>query len=263
MIIVTYNINSIRIRIAELKQIAEKSNADIICLQEIKVEDSLFPFDEVKSLGFPYIYISGQKSYNGVAILSRFQLYDVQAYEIIDSSHKRHISAKLENGVEIHNFYAPAGGDIADPIINEKFDFKLRFYEALIDWSNEAKNSNRKMIMAGDMNIAPLENDVWSHKQLLKVVSHTPIEVELMEKLRATLGWIDSSRHFVPASEKLYSWWSYRNQDWKKSDRGRRLDHIWLTPNLASCLKSSYIMKEARDFANPSDHVPVVTEINI
>ena len=260
MIIATYNINSVRIRLNELRQVAEKSQADIICLQETKVQDHSFPLEAIKQMGFPYVFISGEKSYNGVALLSRIPLYNIQSTDMCNEGHKRHISASLENGVEIHNFYVPAGGDIPDRTLNPKFDFKLRFMDAITGWAEQQQH--KKLIMVGDMNIAPLPHDVWSHKQLLSVVSHTLVETESMEKLRQTLDWIDSSRHFVPEDEKLYSWWSYRNQDWRKSNRGRRLDHIWLTPNLAGSLKSSYILQEARDFASPSDHVPVITEFN-
>src|SRR6185369_10351770 len=140
---------------------------------------------------------------------------------------------------------------------------KLRFCEAMSEWSMEQKKEKRDMVLVGDLNIAPLEHDVWSHKQLLSVVSHTPVETEAMEKLRRTLNWVDTSRHFVPHSEKLYSWWSYRNRDWEKSNRGRRLDHIWITPGLKPSLKSSHILREARNFEKASDHVPVITELDI
>jgi exodeoxyribonuclease-3 len=117
------------------------------------------------------------------------------------------------------------------------------------------------MILLGDLNIAPLEHDVWSHKQLLKEVSHTPIEVEKLGKLQQSLDWCDTHREFVDKSEKLYSWWSYRNRDWRKSNRGRRLDHIWVTPNLQEQVNKAWIMKDARDWHLPSDHVPVIIEI--
>ncbi|MEI6729796.1 MAG: exodeoxyribonuclease III [Pseudomonadota bacterium] len=259
MKIVTYNINSVRIRLEQIKTIVEQFNPDIICLQETKVEDNLFPIGEVKSLGFEHIYISGQKSYNGVAILSKVPLFDVHSLDILQSDHKRHIGGRLANGVEIHNFYVPAGGDIPDRELNDKFDFKLRFYDAMSDWACEQKG--KSLIMVGDFNVAPLPNDVWSHKQLLNIVSHTPIETDAMANLQKTLDWVDIARHFVPESEKLYSWWSYRNKDWEKSNRGRRLDHIWITPDLTPKLESCLIMRELRNSANPSDHVPVMMEI--
>ncbi|HEU5047949.1 MAG TPA: exodeoxyribonuclease III [Rickettsiales bacterium] len=262
MIIATYNINSIRIRLNTLKEVVDKTNPDILCLQETKVDDSLFPLESVQALGYPHIYFSGQKSYNGVAILSRIPLTNIHNLSIVNDDHKRHISATLPNGTELHNFYVPAGGDIPDRELNDKFDFKLRFMNFMAEWAQDMRNDKKSLIVVGDMNIAPLEHDVWSHKQLLGVVSHTPVEVEAMELFRKSFDFVDTSRHFAPAPAKLYSWWSYRNQDWKKSDRGRRLDHIWVTSDLQPKLKSSYILREARDFSNPSDHVPVVTEFD-
>ena len=120
-----------------------------------------------------------------------------------------------------------------------------------------------KKILLGDLNIAPLENDVWSHKQLLKVVSHTPIEIEYLEKLKLSQNWVDAVRHFIPSTEKLYSWWSYRARDWKKSNRGRRLAHIWVTPALTKHLSSASVLSEVRGWHKPSDHVPVILNIKI
>ena len=116
------------------------------------------------------------------------------------------------------------------------------------------------MIAVGDFNIAPLEHDVWSHKQLLNVVSHTPIEVEKLGKMQDALKWIDTAREFVSHDEKLYSWWSYRARDWEASNRGRRLDHIWATPALKPYLKGHDIVREARGWEKPSDHIPIITE---
>ena len=118
-------------------------------------------------------------------------------------------------------------------------------------------------ILVGDLNIAPLENDVWSHKQLLNVVSHTPIETEALLELIKTCNWIDVMREFVPQNEKLYSWWSYRNRNWEISNRGRRLDHFWVTKNLFPQVKSGVIYKETRSWERPSDHVPIVVDIDI
>ena len=264
--IVTWNINSIRIRIPLLKRLVEQHNPDIICLQETKVEDGSFPVEDVKSLGYPHLYFSGQKSYNGVAILSKIPLTKMHAMELAQSDHKRHISALLPDGTQLHNFYVPAGGDIPDRVENPAYDFKLRFVENMTEWSKSTKK-NDKIIILGDFNIAPLPQDVWSHKQLLGVVSHTPAEVERLDALKASLSWCDVGRHFVGNEQKLYSWWSYRNRDWRKSNRGRRLDHIWVTPTLIPALKSFHIHEDARDWqidtSGPSDHVPVMIDIGL
>lgn len=260
--IATYNINSIRIRLKEIEKLTRQAEPDILCLQETKVEDGLFPAEALKKLGYKHILASGQKSYNGVAIASRLPLSDHITYDFLPG-HKRHISARLKDGTEIHNFYVPAGGDIPDRNVNQKFDEKLRFYDTMTEWAHALRKKKKRIIMVGDFNVAPLEHDVWSHRQLLKIVSHTPVETEAMARLKATLGWVDTSRHFVLESQKLYSWWSYRNHDWAKSDRGRRLDHIWITPELLPGLKSSRILRDARGWEKASDHVPVMTEIEI
>ena len=117
-------------------------------------------------------------------------------------------------------------------------------------------------MLVGDLNIAPLEHDVWSHRQLLDVVSHTPAETQaLLGWQRA--GWADAVRHFVPRTEKLYTWWSYRNRDWRASDRGRRLDHVWVTPDLLGGLRGHVVLKDARDWRQGSDHVPVCVEMEV
>ncbi len=259
MKIATWNINSVRLRMPLVKKLVAEAAPDILCLQETKTQDEFFPTLELQALGFKHTYFSGEKSYNGVAILSRIPLANMKTERFVNDN-KRHISATLPDGTELHNFYIPAGGDEPDPVINPKFDHKLKFVEEMTAWFKKHRKPSDKIIILGDFNIAPLEHDVWSHKQLMNVVSHTAPELERMEKLRASLGWIDTSRLFVPEGEKLYSWWSYRNQDWRKSDRGRRLDHIWTTPALKSRIKSSTILKDCRDWSSPSDHVPVITE---
>ena len=117
------------------------------------------------------------------------------------------------------------------------------------------------MIAVGDLNIATLETDVWSHKQLLSVVSHTPVEVERLGLLQRAGEFVDAVRHFVPPPERLYTWWSYRARDWTASNRGRRLDHIWVTPSLVEVLVEARVYRESRGWEKPSDHVPVMLTI--
>jgi exodeoxyribonuclease-3 len=149
-------------------------------------------------------------------------------------------------------------------VANEKFAHKLAFLREMTNWYKaHKKKSDARMVLVGDLNVAPLEHDVWSHKQLLKIVSHTPIEVELMNELIASHGWIDVMRRFVPPEEKLYSWWSYRAKDWEAADRGRRLDHIWVTPTLAETPRAMKVLKEARGWERASDHVPVIASLTL
>lgn len=256
--IASWNINSVRLRLPLLEKLIAAANPDIICLQETKVPDELFPFEGIKALGYPHIAICGEKGYNGVATLSRIPFTASESVNFTDIIQCRHLSVILPGGLEVHNVYVPAGGDIPDPVENPKFDHKLRFLDHMKEWFATHRKAEDTMVLLGDLNTAPLEHDVWSHKQLLTVVSHTPVEVEKMHALQKGLAWVDSHRKFVPHHEKLYSWWSYRNRDWRKSDRGRRLDHIWVTKPLENQITSATILKEARDWPTPSDHVPVV-----
>src|SRR5262249_26027962 len=151
------------------------------------------------------------------------------------------------------------GGDLPDPKLNPKFAHKLDFLRELeTRFGKEREKRDNPVVLVGDLNVAPFENDVWSHKQLLKVVSHTPIETELLGAARAAFDWHDVTRRFVPPEEKIYSWWSYRARNWEASDRGRRLDHIWVSPALKDSVSNHAILKEARGWTQPSDHVPVL-----
>jgi exodeoxyribonuclease-3 len=261
--IATWNINSLRLRIGLLDRLVADLRPDIMCLQETKVPDGLFPEDGVRALGFPHMLYRGMKGYNGVAILSRLPLlpYD-DAPDWCAKGDCRHVAARVptpSGGIELHDFYVPAGGDIPDRVQNEKYGHKLDFVAEARNWF-AARNALSRVVLVGDLNIAPLEHDVWSHRQLLDVVSHTPPETEgLTAWLNA--GFVDAVRHFVPETEKLYTWWSYRNRDWRASDRGRRLDHVWVTPDLRDGLRGQTVHKDARDWEKGSDHVPVCVEL--
>jgi exodeoxyribonuclease-3 len=255
----TWNVNSVRLRLDILAKLAAEHQPDIVCLQEIKARPEDFPFDSVRAL-YPHIHLRSMKGYNGVAILSRLPLTDPQGRDWCGREDARHAVASLPGGIELHNFYIPAGGDIPDPKQNPKFAHKLDFLDEATGWFAEGRSNVRKMIMVGDLNVAPLETDVWSHKQLLKIVSHTPIEVEKLGRLQNSAGWVDAVRKIIPPSEKLFSWWSYRAADWAASDRGRRLDHIWVTPDLAGDIKDARILRDARGWTLPSDHVPVIVD---
>ena len=244
-----------------LREVVDALAPDVLCLQETKVPDELFPADACRELGFPHLAYHGMKGYNGVAILSRLPMSDIRRPPWCDKTDCRHLAATIA-GIDIHCLYVPAGGDIPDPDANPKFAHKLDFLRELTAWYGESYSPDRPMILTGDLNIAPLEADVWSHKQLLSVVSHTPTEVALLGELQRSLGWVDAMRHFVPPSEKLFTWWSYRSADWTKNDRGRRLDHVWVTPPLAGRLSRMLVARECRSWTQPSDHVPVLVELD-
>jgi exodeoxyribonuclease-3 len=265
MKIATWNINSVRLRAPLVVQLMKEEKPDIICLQETKTPDEFFPFDAFRDQGYEHIHINGMKSYNGVCILSRLPFTKETIHHRVGKEDCRHVAAHFSKdglGFELHNLYIPAGGDEPDRKINEKFGHKLDFVDEMADWFATNYSSRKSLITLGDFNIAPLEHDVWSSKQLRNVVSHTDIEKEKLAGMTQSLNWTDAIRHFVPEEEKCYSWWSYRNRDWKKSNRGRRLDHIWVTPPLKKKLKQHKILTHYRDLEKPSDHVPVLIELN-
>ena len=261
--ITTWNVNSVRIRLDGVAALVDAHQPDVLCLQETKVVDDSFPLGAFSALGYGHSVISGIKSYNGVAILSRLPFAGSGVRDWCGKADSRHVWATLENGVEINNFYVPAGGDVPDAALNDKFAHKLQFLAEMADWFAARAASANKLVLVGDLNVAPLETDVWSHKALLKVVSHTPVEVEALDALAASHGWIDTARVFTPPEETLYSWWSYRARDWQTADRGRRLDHIWVTPALEDALRSVDTLRPARGWERPSDHVPVTLTMSL
>lgn len=264
MRLVTWNINSVRLRIDLVLKLVASLKPDVLALQETKTPDEFFPVEALTGQGFVHHHFNGMKGYNGVAIFSRLPLEDRQVHSRVGKTDSRHISAKVKakgGAFELHNIYIPAGGDEPDPKVNEKFRHKLDFIDELADWFPAERSPKAPMIAVGDFNVAPLEHDVWDHKKMLKVVSHTPIEVGKFSKFQKSVNFKDAIRHFVPEEQKLYSWWSYRAADWAASDRGRRLDHIWVTPKLATRLGAHDILRHVRGWDRPSDHVPVVLDL--
>ena len=261
--LMTWNVNSIRIRLKLLKKIVDAENPDVICLQEVKAKEEDFPFEAVYDLGYPHVALYGMAGYNGVAILSRTNLKNIQKQDWVGKSDARHIKAEIFDDIEINDLYIPAGGDIPDPVLNLSFAHKLTFMDDISEYFENHKNElmSKKMILCGDFNVAPSENDVWNHKQLLKIVSHTPIEVERLTRLFNSLNFVDAVREVYCEPEKIYSWWSYRNPNWETNNKGRRLDHIWISPSLRERIVDVRILKDVRKWERPSDHVPVILEM--
>ncbi len=256
----SWNINSVRLRAPIVVQMAEESQPDIICLQETKCPDEAFPFKIFEKAGYDHIHIAGMKSYNGQAILSKIPFTEKTIHHRVGREDCRHIAATVR-GIEIHNLYIPAGGDEPDPTINDKYKHKLDFVDEMTEWFSNERSAKDNIIALGDFNIAPHEHDVWSSKQLKNVVSHTEPEITRLMKMQKSIGFTDAARHFIPMDDKAYSWWSYRNKDWKKSNRGRRLDHIWVTEPLKDSLQSYNMFSHARDWVKPSDHAPIMIEL--
>lgn len=261
--ITTWNANSVRLRESALRRIVAEIDPDVLCLQEIKVEDDKFPAELCRALGFQHLHVHGQKAYHGVAVLSKLPLDQCRSRKWCESADCRHAICTLPGGIELHNLYIPAGGDIPDPEANPKFRHKLAMVAALGEHFAARRGDGARVVLLGDLNIAPLEHDVWSHRQMLDVVSHTPVETEGMLRWQEGYGFVDALRRVVPPTQKLYTWWSYRARDWAASDRGRRLDHIWLSPTLAPNLVAAEVRRDARGWDKPSDHVPVTVELAV
>lgn len=267
--IVSWNINSVRLRQEQVKALLEELKPDVLALQETKTPDEHFPFEFFKEAGYEYCFFKGMKSYNGVCFISKHPFVEREVYQRVGLDDCRHISVSVmvegrNKPVHIHNLYIPAGGDEPDPSVNPKFDHKLKFLDEMsVFFSNNYDRQADDVVVLGDFNIAPYEHDVWSHKQLLKVVSHTPVEVERLNGMRDAFDWVDAARVFIDKEEKLYSWWSYRSRDWRKGNRGRRLDHIWVSSSLRQAMHSFDIMVDKRGIEKPSDHVPVVLTLSL
>ncbi|HEX7882767.1 MAG TPA: exodeoxyribonuclease III [Afipia sp.] len=265
----TWNINSVRLRIDLVAKFIKATRPDVLCLQETKCVDDAFPLKRFKRLGYEHIALNGQKGYHGVAIVSKipFESRDVRTFcGKVDS---RHISvsfgakAQMAEPLTVHNFYVPAGGDVPDPALNPKFEHKLSFLDEMRDCEPLHPKANDRHILVGDLNVAPYEHDVWSHKQLLKIVSHTPVECEKLLGVQAHGNWIDVARQRIPLSDKVYTWWSYRSADWSTANKGRRLDHIWVSKALGDRVLDFKITQDARGWERPSDHVPVTAVLDV
>jgi exodeoxyribonuclease III len=267
--VTTWNINSVRLRLNLVARFINAVRPDILCLQETKCPDDRFPLKRFRRLGYEHVALNGQKGYHGVVVLSRLPFESKTVRVFCDKNDCRHVSivvgerAGLKDPITLHNFYVPAGGDIPDPAINPKFAHKLAFLDEMRSSDTLKAAPSERAIIVGDLNVAPLECDVWSHKQLLSVVSHTPIECEKLLALQKAGGWIDTVRSFVPEPTKLYTWWSYRSPDWARSNKGRRLDHIWTSDRLADRVSAITVGKDYRNAKRPSDHVPVTAALEV
>ncbi|EJW09752.1 Exodeoxyribonuclease III [Rhodovulum sp. PH10] len=265
----TWNINSVRLRIELVADFLQATRPDVLCLQETKCPNDAFPQKRFAALGYTHVALNGQKGWHGVAIVSRLPFEATETRSFCDKTDCRHVSvtfgakAGLAAPLTLHDFYVPAGGDVPDPEANPKFAHKLAFLDEMRETAALHPADGARAVLVGDLNVAPLENDVWSHKQMLKVVSHTPVECQKLLAAQAAGRWVDAMRRHVPPEKKLYTWWSYRAADWAASNRGRRLDHVWVSPALGDLVSSITVTREARGWTQPSDHVPVTATIEV
>ncbi len=259
--IATWNVNSVRLRLPLVLRFLAEERPDVLCLQEIKSPTEAVPREELAAAGYRWIAIRGQPGYNGVLTLARVPIRDLGHRDWCARGDARHVDVELENGLRVVNLYVPAGGDTPDPDANPKFAHKLAFVEEMADVFRQERG--RASVLVGDLNIAPLECDVWSHRQLRNVVSHTEPEIDRLDRAMQAGAWTDAVRACVPPPERLYSWWSYRARDWSASDRGRRLDHVWVSPELRDAVRGARILRAARGWERPSDHAPVLADLQL
>ena len=251
--VATWNVNSIRTRLPLLLQWLKKHNPDVVCLQETKVENALFPVWELQQAGYESAFF-GQKSYNGVAILSKHPIQDVQHgfRNGYDPENARLIAGTV-SGVRVVNVYVPQGQNTE----SDKFKYKLNFFAELIQEIQAENNSDRSFAIMGDFNIAPKAEDVANPEAMQNKVSFHPEEHALLTKL-TDLGLSDLFRKFDTRTGQ-FSWWDFRTMGFER-DEGMRIDYILGNSVLTSSCQACIIDKGAREQERPSDHAPVIGE---
>jgi exodeoxyribonuclease-3 len=251
----TWNVNSLKVRLPHLLDWLAQSRPDVMCLQETKTEDANFPLAALEAAGY-HAAFCGQKSYNGVAILSRGEISDVR-HGIPDfpDEPKRLIAATV-NGIRILSVYAPNGQAPG----SDKYAYKLRWYDALASWLEKELAVRQKMALLGDFNVAPEDRDVHDPKRWEGQIHVSEPERAAFHRLLG-IGFKDAFRLFEQP-EKQFSWWDYRLAAFQRG-WGLRIDEILLSPELAACCVASTIDKAPRALERPSDHAPVVADFNL
>jgi exodeoxyribonuclease-3 len=255
MKIATWNVNSLKVRLPHVLDWLAATQADVLCVQETKMEDKVFPYAEFLAAGYHAVH-NGQKTYNGVAILSRSEMTDI-AFDIpeFEDTQKRIIAATID-GARIVCGYMPNGQAVG----SEKYAYKLQWYAALTRWLKQEIAQHPRLALLGDFNIAPEDRDVHDPAAWKDQILCSEPERAALRDLQA-LGLADAFRLF-DQPEKTYSWWDYRQMGFRLN-RGLRIDHILLTPALASACRACVIDKAPRKLERPSDHAPVIAEFSL
>ena len=259
----TWNVNGVRARLDSVARFVQEWRPHVLCLQETKVDDPLFPAAALRDLGYVHQALHGQRGRHGVATLSRLPFRAVERLTWCGREEARHISVTFSRKFELHNFYVPKGGHEPNPNTNLSFAYKLAFLSEVGRWFTRHRRPDAPLMLVGDLNVAPLETDVWNHKRLRRSVGHTPMEVDRLEEARASLDWTDAERLYVPPEQPLYTWWGYRVPNAFEKGYGWRLDHVWVTAPLLSRLSGVEVVSDVRTWTRPSDHVPVVADLSI
>ena len=257
MIISSWNVNSVRARIENIKDYLKKYSPDILLMQEIKTEDQNFPYEEFKKLSYE-CHVFGQKSYNGVAIVSKLKLSNIKIDLIKDKlKQSRIISGEVEfkkKKIQLINIYVPNG----NPVDTDKYKYKVTWLDSLIKQLENLSKKNQNIILAGDFNIIPEENDVYNPKSF---EDDALFRLEIRKKYRTMLniGYVDAFRHFYNDKEG-YTFWDYMRGAWQKNN-GMRIDHFLVSNSLTNLLKKININKNPRGKEKPSDHTPIEIEL--
>lgn len=253
MKIATWNVNSLKVRLPHLLQWLESNPVDVLCLQETKLTDDKFPVAQINAAGYQVAY-SGQKTYNGVAILSILPITDVQKNNPLFDDPQQRILAATIGGVRFVCAYVPNG----QALDSDKFVYKMAWLAALRDWLAAELAANPQLAVLGDYNIAPEDRDVHDPVEWGEGIHVSPQERAALGALTA-LGLQDAFRLFEQP-EKSYSWWDYRMMGFRRN-RGLRIDHILLSPALALRCTACIIDRDPRKWEQPSDHTPVVATL--
>ncbi len=255
MKLAAWNVNSLKVRLPQLLDFLATRQPDAVCLQETKLTDDAFPAAELEAAGYRAAF-SGQKTYNGVAILSRAEPGDVQiGIPGFDDAQKRVIAATVD-GVRLVCVYCPNGQSLD----SDKYAYKLAWFDALATWLQDELARHPKLAVLGDYNVAPEDRDVHDPKAWEDSVLVSEPEREKFRTLLA-LGLADSFRLFEQA-EKSFSWWDYRMMGFRRN-HGLRIDHILLSAPLAAACTAASIDRDMRRLERPSDHAPVLAELNL
>ena len=257
MIISSWNVNSVRARIENIKDYIKKFTPDVLMMQEIKTPDETYPYDEIKSLNYEN-YVFGQKSYNGVAIISKKKLTNIKNDIFKDKlKQSRIITADLKyknKNVQLINIYTPNG----NPVDTEKYDYKIYWFESLIKILKKLLKENENLIIGGDFNIIPAAVDVHNPKGY---ENDALFRLEIRKKLREllSLGFHDAYRH-MHSDKEGYTFWDYTSGAWQKNN-GMRIDHFLVSNSLINIIKDVKINKYPRGKEKPSDHTPIELEL--
>ena len=255
MKITTWNVNSLKVRLPHVLDWLAANEPDVLCLQETKLTDENFPADEILAAGYQVVF-SGQKTYNGVAIISRHEASDIITdVPGLDDPQRRILGATI-NGVRVLNLYVVNGQEVG----SEKFEHKLHWLEKVTDYIAEQLRSHERLVTVGDFNIAPEDRDVYDPEAWHERILCSTPERQALQKI-IDLGLSDVFRQF-PQEENSFSWWDYRQAAFRRN-RGLRIDLILASPALAEHCISCSIDKEPRSLERPSDHTPVVAEFSL